>query len=78
MKKEMFSHEISVLRNTFRRLLRRHAHATGQPDWPWTVSPAGDDRVLVRGRQVTDPIVLNTINAPSHENLVELDQEAVA
>jgi hypothetical protein len=34
--------------------------------------------VLVRGRQVTDPIVLNTINAPSHENLVELDQEAVA
>jgi len=26
MKKEMFSHEISVLRNTFRRLLRRHAH----------------------------------------------------
>ena len=26
MKKEMFSHEVSVLRNTFRRLLRRHAH----------------------------------------------------
>ena len=26
MKKEMFSHEVSVLRNTFRRLLRRNAH----------------------------------------------------
>ena len=26
MRKEMFSHEISVLRNTFRRLLRRNAH----------------------------------------------------
>ncbi|WP_224404147.1 hypothetical protein [Pseudonocardia sp. ICBG1034] len=59
-------------------LLHRHAHATGQPDWPWTISPAGADRVLVRGRQVTDPIVLNTIKAPSHENLVELDQEAIA
>lgn len=59
-------------------LLRRHAVAIGRERWSGPVEQLAGDRVLVRGRQVTDSDVLRAIGAPGHENLVEIDEVVAA
>ena len=59
-------------------LLRRHAAAIGRESWSGPTEQLPGDRVLVRGRQVTDSDVLRAIGAPAHENLIEIGEVVAA
>tara|TARA_B100000427_G_scaffold175702_1_gene146126 strand:+ start:377 stop:1747 length:1371 start_codon:yes stop_codon:yes gene_type:complete len=79
MRKEMFEHEITILRDTFGRLLRRHAH-TNLIKLIYKTHPA-DLAILFRyfnDDQQTQ--VFNLMNNDAHtaEFLVELDDTLIA
>jgi len=79
MRKEMFEHEITILRDTFGRLLRRHAH-TNLIKLIYKTHPA-DLAILFRyfnDDQQTQ--VFNLMNSDAHtaEFLVELDDTLIA
>ncbi|AEA28885.1 hypothetical protein Psed_6814 (plasmid) [Pseudonocardia dioxanivorans CB1190] len=59
-------------------LLRRHAAAIGHGNWAGPAEQLPGDRVLVRGRQVTDSDVLQAIGAPANENLIEIGEVVAA